>query len=164
MTKSRTSRRVTGLMAVVTVVAILGSGVWLIDKIVRAVTVIHNSEMRLLAMHHVCGLVGTYVERSGYTKWPRSWEDLLDRAEGGGFSSGWSPPMPRLQDLVIIEFDADLSVLQRQEPSEFTAVRPGSGGTKASVIGAVHGLLARIRGPVEWKEPDGGVAPSPQVR
>jgi len=142
------------LLIIVLTGAILGGGVWLIVEVGRAMTLIRDGEMRLSAMHHVCGLVGTYVEKSGYTKWPASWEDLLTGAEDGGFVGGWSPSRPRLQDLVIIDFDADLKLLQQQDTAEFTAVRPSSGGTTASVAGEVHTLLARIRGPVEWKSPE----------
>ncbi len=141
------------LLIVVLTGAILGGGAWLIVEVGRAMTLIRDSEMRLYAMHHVCGLVGTYVEKSGYSKWPRSWEDLLTQAEDGGFVGGWSPSRPRLQDLVIIDFDADLKALQQQEVTEFTAVRPAPGGTARSVSMEIHGLLSRIRGPVEWQPP-----------
>jgi hypothetical protein len=104
-------------------------------------------------------MIGTYVEKSGYTRWPRSWEDLLQGAEDGGYIGGWSPRGPRLQDFVTIDFDADLKTLQQQEAPEFTAVRLNSGVAAISLTGEFESLLARIRGPVRWNDPPPGEVP-----
>ena len=163
MSSKAQPKRHTALIAIAVIAflaALIGGGLWLTIEFGKAAKSIQLSELRLVAVRQVCRLVGTYVEKSNYTKWPRSWEDLFQSAEDGGYSSDWPHTAPPLQNLISIDFGADLKTIQQQEVGEFTAIQP-SGLAEGSITAELQGFLARIRGPVEWKDPREPIEPVP---
>jgi hypothetical protein len=74
-----------------------------------------NAEHSLQATMVTFELANDYVA-SHNGKWPESWQSLEKLPS--------YRPFHHLQEMVIIDFDADLKVLAEQSAEQFTAIRP----------------------------------------
>jgi hypothetical protein len=135
--------------AIVALVLLIGGVAWFAVCFRRAVHDMLAAEDRLQAMILVCDLVGESVERSGFRSWPAGWEELerLPPREWSHFS--WPRDSREVQQLVTVDFDADLATVRHQTESEFTAIRPIAGRAQFPSGAYVSGLLKRIVAPEE---------------
>jgi hypothetical protein len=137
----------TVLLAII--LAAVSGGVWLVQSVRHVVRDITDSEIGLQALRSTCRLAASYVERSGYSRWPTSWEDLLD-GSAPEEAAAWRSERAELQSYIVVDFSADLKLIQGQSAAQFVAIRsaPGraqyGGGMESEAFAE---LLARVKDP-----------------
>ena len=82
-----------------------------------------DSEIRSAAMQHVSRWVTEYVEAND-GHWPRSWANLQTVPEPVNTPYKLAGDLVRLQELVTIDFEADVDRLVTLSTDEFDGIRP----------------------------------------
>lgn len=150
---------VRGTVAVV--VAAVCFGGWMVY---RGIAVSLQAEKNLHATLFTIRLVEQFVAQQG--RWPRAWGELeglsvSDDAPsplqgeisavriGGQHGYDWPAASQEIQQCVTINFAADLAEIVRQDPMEFTAIKPIGPYYEYRDYGFVASLQTTIRGSVK---------------
>ena len=142
---------------IVFVIAVVGFGGWMVY---RGITVSLQAEENLHATLFTIRLVEQFVAEQG--RWPRSWGELEAMPVsgdappplqgeisalriGGQRGYDWPAASPEIQRRVAIDFAADPAAIVRQDPMDFTAIKPIGPYYEYRDYGFVASLQATIR-------------------
>lgn len=133
-----------GTLLVAIVLATAGA-VFFVWTFIRVLNTSLEAEERLHATILVSDVVGDFVEISGFTGWPASWEELEGVPPREWSTYRWPRDLPRLRELVRIDFNTGLEQVAAAKAETFTAVEPAGVCYEVWRGHAAEPLLERIR-------------------
>ena len=119
MTRKR--RTMTWALATAGVAAVAGL-VWLPYTFRSVAKIQLEAEDRLQLTILVCEAIGDDLEANGYTRWPRSWDELDDSPPREWRQYRWPDDVDKIHRFVVVDFAADLDVAAATTPATFAAV------------------------------------------
>lgn len=123
-----------------------GAGlVWLTYTFIRVAKSQLKAEERLQLAILVCEAIGDHLEANGYTRWPRSWDELAVSPPREWGQYRWPDDVDKIRQFVIVDFAADLDAVAAATPATFTAVQPNGVCYEVWRGHAAEPLLARLR-------------------
>jgi len=119
MTRKR--RTMTWALATAGVAAVAGL-VWLTYTFISVAKLQLEAEERLQLTILVCEAIGDDLEANGYTRWPRSWDELADSPPREWRQYRWPDDVDKIHRFVVVDFAADLDAAAATTPATFAAV------------------------------------------